>query len=168
MSFQSKHTDRMYVLMGIVVLISLTFIGRLFYIQVLDDSYMLSAENNVLRYEVEYPARGLMYDRDGRLLVYNEAAYDLMVIPRQAKNIDTTTICQILDISKEKFVKKLNKAKAYSWRKPSVFEKQISAVTYANLQEKLYRLGGFFVQKRTLRKYPEPIAAHLLGICWGG
>lgn len=163
MSFQSKHTDRMYVLMGIVLLISVTFLGRLFYIQVLDDSYMLSAENNVLRYEVEYPARGLMYDRDGRLLVYNEAAYDLMVIPRQAKNIDTTTICQILDISKETFVKKLNKAKAYSWRKPSVFEKQISAVTYANLQEKLYRIGGFFVQKRTLRKYPEPIAAHLLG-----
>ncbi len=163
MSFQSKHTERMYVVMGIVVLISLTFLGRLFYIQVLDNSYQLSAENNVLRYETEYPARGLMYDRDGRLLVYNEAAYDLMVIPRQAKNIDTTTICRILNISKETFVKKLNKAKTYSWRKPSVFEKQISAVTYANLQEKLYRLGGFFVQKRTLRKYPEPIAAHLLG-----
>jgi penicillin-binding protein 2 len=163
MSFQSKHTDRMYVLMGIVLLISITFLGRLFYIQVLDDSYMLSAENNVLRYETEFPARGLMYDREGRLLVYNEAAYDLMVIPRQAKNIDTTTICLILDISKETFVKKLNKAKAYSWRKPSLFEKQISAVTYANLQEKLYRIGGFFVQKRTLRKYPEPIAAHLLG-----
>ncbi|MGB0368528.1 MAG: penicillin-binding protein 2 [Flavobacteriales bacterium] len=163
MSLQSKHTDRMYVLMGIVVLISITFLGRLFYIQVLDNSYQLSAENNVLRYETQYPARGLMYDRDGRLLVYNEAAYDLMVIPRQAKNIDTTTICNVLQISKETFVKKLNKAKAYSWRKPSVFEKQISAQTYANLQEKLYRLGGFFVQKRTLRKYPEPIAAHLLG-----
>ena len=163
MSFQSKHTDRMYVLMGIVVLISVTFLGRLFFIQVLDNSYQLSAENNVLRYETQFPARGLMYDRDGRLLVYNEAAYDLMVIPRQAKNIDTTSICRVLNISKETFVKKLNKAKSYSWRKPSVFEKQISAQTYANLQEKLYRLGGFFVQKRTLRKYPEPIAAHLLG-----
>ena len=125
----------MYVLMGIVVLISITFLGRLFYIQVLDDSYQLSAENNVLRYETQFPARGLMYDRDGRLLVYNEAAYDLMVIPRQAKNIDTTAICNVLEISKETFIKKLNKAKAYSWRKPSVFEKQISAQTYANLQE---------------------------------
>ena len=163
MSLQSKHTDRMYVLMGIVVLISITFLGRLFYIQVLDNSYQLSADNNVLRYETQFPARGLMYDRDGRLLVYNEAAYDLMVIPRQAKNIDTTAICNVLEISKETFIKKLNKAKAYSWRKPSVFEKQISAQTYANLQEKLYRLGGFFVQKRTLRKYPRPIAAHLLG-----
>ncbi|MFT5902038.1 MAG: penicillin-binding protein 2, partial [Bacteroidia bacterium] len=160
---QSKHTDRMYVLMVIVVLISITFLGRLFYIQVLDDSYQLSAENNVLRYETQFPARGLMYDRDGRLLVYNEAAYDLMVIPRQAKDIDTTAICNVLEISKETFIKKLNKAKAYSWRKPSIFEKQISAQTYANLQEKLYRLSGFFVQKRTLRKYPEPIAAHLLG-----
>ncbi len=163
MAFQSKHTDRMYVVMGIVVLISLSFLGRLFYIQVVDHSYQLSAENNVLRYETEFPARGLMYDRDGRLLVYNEAAYDLMVIPRQAKNIDTTTICSILEISKEDFIRKLNKASSYSWRKPSVFEKQISVETYANLQEKLHRLNGFFVQKRTLRKYPFPIAAHLLG-----
>ncbi len=163
MAFQSKHTDRMYVVMGIVVLISLSFLGRLFYIQVVDHSYQLSAENNVLRYETEFPARGLMYDRDGRLLVYNEAAYDLMVIPRQAKNIDTATICSILEISKEDFIRKLNKASTYSSRKPSVFEKQISVETYANLQEKLHRLNGFFVQKRTLRKYPFPIAAHLLG-----
>lgn len=163
MAFQSKHTDRMYVMMGIVLLISLTFLGRLFYIQVIDKSYQLSAENNVLRYETEYPARGRIYDRNGKLLVFNEAAYDLMVIPRQATDIDTTELCRILEITKEDFIRKLNKAKAYSWRKPTIFEKQISAVTYAELQEKLYRFSGFFVQKRTLRKYPQPIAAHLLG-----
>lgn len=163
MSFQSKHTDRLYVVMGIVLLVSLTFLGRLFYIQVIDDSYQLSAENNVLRYQTEYPARGLMYDRDGELLVYNEAAYDLMVIPRQAKEVDTAAICNILGIERDQFTRRMVKAKAYSWRKPSVFEKQISAETYAMLQEKLYRLKGFFVQKRTLRKYPNPIAAHLLG-----
>ena len=163
MAFQSNHTDRMYVVMAIVVLIAVTFLGRLFYIQVIDDSYRLSAENNVLRYQIQFPARGLMYDRDGRLMVFNEAAYDLMVIPRQAKDIDTTAICSILNISKEQFTARLTKAQAYSWRKPSVFEKQISGITYANLQEKLYRMRGFFVQKRTLRKYPTPIAAHLLG-----
>ncbi|MFM1875220.1 MAG: Sporulation-specific penicillin-binding protein [Bacteroidota bacterium] len=163
MAFQSKHTDRMYVMMAIVLLISLTFLGRLFYIQVIDKSYQLSAENNVLRYETEYPARGRIYDRDGRLLVYNEAAYDLMVIPRQATSIDTTELCRLLGISKEEFNAKMDKAKSHSKHKPSIFEKQISTVTYAELQEKLYRFGGFFVQKRTLRKYPEPIAAHLLG-----
>jgi penicillin-binding protein 2 len=163
MAFQPKHTERMYVMVAIVLLISITFLGRLFFIQVLDDSYRLSAENNVLRYQVEFPARGLIYDRDGRLLVYNEAAYDLMVIPRQAKEIDTAAICRILDITHEQFARRITKAKNYSWRKPSVFEKQISSITYADLQEKLYRMQGFFVQKRTLRKYPEPIAAHLLG-----
>jgi penicillin-binding protein 2 len=130
---------------------------------VVDESYRLSAENHVLRYQIEYPARGLIYDRNGELLVYNEAAYDLMVIPRQATEVDTTTICKILGIERDQFTRKMVKAKAYSWRKPSVFEKQISAETYAMLQEKLYRLNGFFVQKRTLRKYPKPIAAHLLG-----
>lgn len=163
MAFQSKHTDRMYVVMGIVLLVAVTFLLRLFYIQVIDESYRLSAENNVIRYQTEYPARGLMYDRDGRLLVYNEAAYDLMVIPKQAVDIDTAAICNILEITTEQFIRRLNKAKAYSYRKPTVFEKQISAVTYAELQEKIYRFRGFFVQKRTLRKYPSPIAAHLLG-----
>lgn len=163
MAYQQKHTDRMYVLMAIVVLISVTFLGRLFFIQVLDDSYRLSAENNVLRYQVEYPARGLVYDRDGELLVYNEAAYDLMVIPKQVVDIDTMALCNLLSITKEEFSKRLTEAREYSARKPSVFQKQISSITYADMQEKLYRLNGFFVQKRTLRKYPRPIAGHLLG-----
>ncbi len=163
MGYQSKHTDRMYVMMAIVILVSIAFLGRLFYIQVIDESYRLSADNNVLRYQVEFPARGLIYDRNGELLVFNEAAYDLMVVPRQAVNIDTAEMCQILGMTRETFIKKLDEARAYSSRKPTVFQKQISGVTYANLQEKLYRMSGFFVQKRTLRKYPKPIAAHLLG-----
>jgi penicillin-binding protein 2 len=163
MASQSKHTDRMYVMMGIVILIAITFLGRLFFIQVLDDSYRLSAENNVLRYQIEFPARGLIYDRNDELLVFNEAAYDLMVVPREAKDIDTAAMCQILTMTREQFVAQMNKSKAYSYRKATVFQKQISAVTYGNLQEKLYRMRGFFVQKRTLRKYPKPIAAHLLG-----
>ncbi|MCF8462269.1 MAG: penicillin-binding protein 2 [Flavobacteriales bacterium] len=163
MAYQPKHTERMYVMMGIVILVAITFLGRLFYIQVVDESYRLSADNNVLRYQVEFPARGLIYDRNGELLVFNEAAYDLMVTPRQAINIDTAEMCQILGMSREVFIQKLDEARAYSSRKPTVFQKQISGVTYANLQEKLYRMSGFFVQKRTLRKYPQPIAGHLLG-----
>jgi len=163
MAFQAKNTERMYVIMAIAVVIAVVFLGRLFFIQVIDDSYKLSAENNVLRYQTEYPARGLIYDRDGELMVYNEAAYDLMVVPREVKNLDTAELCDILSISKDVFRSRLTKARDYSARKATVFEKQISNVLYAELQEKLYRFPGFFVQKRTLRKYPRPIAAHLLG-----
>jgi penicillin-binding protein 2 len=163
MAFQAKNTERMYVIMAIALVIAVVFLGRLFYLQVMDDSYKLSAENNVLRYQTEYPARGLIYDRDGELLVYNEAAYDLMVVPREVKNLDTAELCEILGITKDVFRTRLTEARDYSARKATVFEKQISNVLYAELQEKLYRFPGFFVQKRTLRKYPRPIAAHLLG-----
>jgi penicillin-binding protein 2 len=160
---QGKYADRMYILIIITVVISVVFLVRLFYIQVLDDSYRLSADNNVLRYETQFPARGLIYDRDGDLLVYNEAAYDLMVVPRQVKDVDTVALCDILGITREDFIKKLEKAKAHSYRKASIFEKQVSVETYAELQEKMHAFEGFFVQLRTLRKYPRPIAAHLMG-----
>ncbi|MCF8259104.1 MAG: penicillin-binding protein 2 [Flavobacteriales bacterium] len=159
----TRYRERMYVLIAIAVFIAVVFLVRLFYIQVLDDSYRLSADNNVLRYVTQFPARGLIKDRNGYLLVYNEAAYDLMVIPRQAKQTDTAAICDILGISKADFVLKMNKAKAHSTRKASIFEKQLSVETYAELQEKMHRFDGFFVQVRTLRKYPRPIAAHIMG-----
>jgi penicillin-binding protein 2 len=160
---QGKYADRMYVMIIITVVIAVVFLIRLFYIQVIDDSYRLSADNNVLRYETQYPARGLIYDRDGDLLVYNEAAYDLMVVPRQVKNVDTMALCDILGITKQDFIAKLQKAKDHSYRKASIFEKQVSVETYAELQEKMHAFEGFFVQLRTLRKYPRPIAGHLMG-----
>jgi penicillin-binding protein 2 len=164
MSYGSpNYQERMYVLVAITLVIAVVFLIRLFYIQVLDESYRLSADNNVLRYVTQFPARGLIEDRNGQLLVYNEAAYDLMVIPRQAKNADTLTMCNILGISKQDFINRMEKAKAHSPRKASIFEKQLSVETYAELQEKMHRFDGFFVQVRTLRKYPRPIAAHLMG-----
>jgi len=104
-----------------------------------------------------------MYDRNGELLVFNQAAYDLMVTPREVQTFDTTELCSILDVSKEVLVEELHKAKNYSRYRPSVLFKQISAERYAVLQEKLYKYPGFFVQVRTLRKYPKPIAPHVLG-----
>ena len=157
------NDDRLFVVLGIVGVVVFVFLVRLFFLQVVDDSYKLSAENNVLRHIKIYPARGLIYDRNGELLVYNQAAYDLMVIPRQVKNLDTTELCNILQITKQEFNKRLTKAKRYSYRKPSTFDKQIPAEVSALLQEKLYRFNGFFVQKRTLRKYPRKIGSHLLG-----
>jgi len=130
---------------------------------VIDQSYTASATNNVMRLITDYPSRGLIYDRKGKLLVYNEPVYDLMITPRQAKNLDTLELCRLIGISKEEYIEKFNKSKAYSAYKASIFEKQLSVETYATLQEKLYKYPGFYVEARTLRKYPLPIAAHLFG-----
>ena len=156
-------SNQRWVILGIFTIVLLVFLMRLFYIQVIDEGYKASADNNVLRYVTEYPARGLVYDRKGNLLVYNEAVYDLMVTPKQAKNIDTAEFCSLVGISKADFIRKMIKAKLFSPVKSSIFEKQISAENYATLQEKLYKFNGFFVLPRTLRKYPSKIAAHALG-----
>ena len=160
---KNTYSHRKYVIYIILGITGAVFIFRLLYIQVINDKYKLSASNNVLRYVTDYPARGLIYDRNGKLLVYNEATYDLMVIPRNIKNIDTTELCNLIDISKKIFIKKIKKICKYSMYKPSVFEKQISKESSGYLQEKLYKFYGFYVQTRALRKYPLPVAAHTLG-----
>ena len=155
--------SRKIVITGIFILVGVIFLARLFFVQVLDDRYVLSATNNVLRYEVQYPARGLVYDRDGELLVFNEAAYDLMVVPGQVKNIDTAAFCGLVGITREEFRQKMERAKKFSHYKSSVFEEQIPKEQYGYIEEKLFRYPGFYVQSRTLRKYPMPIASHTLG-----
>lgn len=156
-------TNRKFIVGAIFSIIGLIFIIRLFNVQVVNNKYKLDSANNVLRVITEYPARGLLYDRKGKLLVYNEAAYDLMVIPGQLKTIDTVLFCKLLNIEKSVFIEKVNKAKSYSRYKPSVFEKELTAENYANIQDQMYQFQGFFAQTRTLRKYPNNNAAHLLG-----
>ncbi|HLN56067.1 MAG TPA: penicillin-binding protein 2 [Bacteroidales bacterium] len=156
--------SRKYVIITIIVLACAGLLGKLFYLQVGQDSYRLSAENNVLRYVTQYPARGLIYDRNGKLAVSNMAAYDLMIIPSQVpKDIDTSAFCRLLGIDNQIFRDKMKAAINYSWRAPSVFLKQISDATYAGFQEKMFQYPGFYVQPRTLRKYTLPVGAHLLG-----
>lgn len=147
----------------IFITVALIYLIKLFFLQVLDHDYKVFARNNVLRYITLYPARGLIYDRKDELLVYNEAAYDLMVVPRLVKNPDTNELCSILDIDRKEFERRLEKAKRYSPYKSSLFLEQISKEDYGYLEEKLFRFPGFYVQARTLRKYPKPIAAHILG-----
>ncbi|WP_282015300.1 penicillin-binding protein 2 [Marinifilum flexuosum] len=159
----NNFSNRIYVIGGIFVLVVLIFMIKLFNLQIVDDSYKLSAENNSQRQVTQYPARGLIYDRNGELLVYNQAVYDVMIIPRQVKRFDTLDFCKLLGIEKLDAIKKLEKAKNYSNRRASVFLKQLSSEQYAVLQEKLYKFPGFFVQPRTLRKYPRQSAAHALG-----
>jgi penicillin-binding protein 2 len=155
--------NRKYVIMALIVLASLGLLTRLFIIQVVKDSYRLSANNNVLRYVTQYPARGLIYDRNGELIVFNQAAYDLMVIPAQTSKIDTSAFCRLLGIDSEIFRERMSAAVTYSRRAPSVFLKQISDETYARFQEKMFLFPGFYVQPRTLRKYSRAVASHVLG-----
>ncbi|MFH0842395.1 MAG: penicillin-binding protein 2 [Bacteroidota bacterium] len=155
--------SRKYIITGLIIAASLLLIVKLFVIQVVEDTYRLSADNNVLRYVTQYPARGLIFDRNGKPVVTNQAAYDLMVVPAQTGKMDTTLFCNELVITRDLFIERLRAAASYSRRAPSVFLKQISAETYAKFQEKMFMYPGFYVQPRTLRKYSRPVAAHLLG-----
>ncbi len=158
-----SYEHRKIVIILIIIIIGVIFVARLFFLQVIDSEYKLSAENNVLRKITRYPARGLIYVRNNELLVYNEAAYVLLVIPNQIQNIDTAELCQLLKINNETYTSLLDKAKKYSNFKPSIFLEQISKEDFGYLEERLYKFPGFFVQVRTLRKYPNPIASHVLG-----
>mgnify|MGYP000858818055 FL=1 len=161
----SNLSDRKFIISAFFIVVVIIYISRLFYLQIIDDQYKLDARNNAFRYRTEYPVRGYIYDRNGKLMVYNEPSYDLIVTPKLAKGADTLALCKILEITRDEYIRRMKKASQApnSPRKESVFEKQLSPKIYAALQEKLYRFKGFDVQARTVRKYPRPIAAHLLG-----
>lgn len=161
--YSKDYSSRKNIIVGIFVLVALLYVVRLFYLQVIDNRYKHSADNIVLRNVREYPPRGLVFDRNGNLLVFNEAAYDLMAIPRQVKNIDTLLFCELTGIDQRSFEKRITKAKRYSYYKPSTFLKQVSKKDIGKIQEKLYQFSGFYIQTRTLRQYPLPIAGHMLG-----
>ncbi len=156
-------SKRSYVIIGIFLLTGLIFVAGFFRLQILDPKYKVFATNNVLREVTQYPARGLIYDRNGKLLVHNRPVYDLLVTPREVRQFDTLSLCNLLEISKEELQIQLQKAREYSSFKPSIVVKQISPETYAILQERLYRFRGFHTQSRTLREYNYPAAAHVLG-----
>ncbi|PLW92026.1 MAG: penicillin-binding protein 2 [Marinilabiliales bacterium] len=163
MSDRTKYSHRkyfFYLLFSIVVII---FVIKLIFIQLVNDTYKESADNNALRYIYEYPARGLIYDRNGKILVYNKATFDLLVVPRDVQQFDTLKLCGILDMQKTEFVKRLDKAIQYSGYLPSVFESNLTQQAYSLFQEQKFLFPGFYIQGRTIRTYPMPIAAHTLG-----
>jgi penicillin-binding protein 2 len=157
-----QFASRKNIIISIIILGAAGLIIRLFYLQVIDTSYKLSAENNSKRIEIMYPARGLIYDRNNKLIVYNQPTYDLMVAPFELKSFDSTEFCNILKIDIDQLREGIKKAKNPQFRREP-FIKQISPETYASLQEEMYKFPGFYVRLRTLRKYSRPIAAHLLG-----
>jgi penicillin-binding protein 2 len=155
--------SRKYVIQAIFIAITLTLLLRIFYIQVMDDQYLLSANNNVLRRLIIYPARGIILDRNLKVLAQNEPVYDLMVIPGQVAPFDTLAFCNLIGIPKLAFYRQFIKAQKYSLYRASVFEKQLSAKTSAALQERLFEYPGFYVQNRSVRYYPDSTAAQFLG-----
>lgn len=164
-----QNSNRTLVLAIIVFAIGIIFTIKLFFIQVIDSSYKFSADNNSRRKMIVYPARGVITDRNGKLLVSNQAVYDIMVLPRELVAFDSVDFCNSLGISmnglRSLFVemRKGIREKKVSKYKPSVFLKQVSAKQYGVFQEKEYKFKGFFAQRRTLRSYQYPNAAHLLG-----
>jgi penicillin-binding protein 2 len=155
--------ERRYVIAGIFITIVLILLARLFYIQIIDDRYALYASNNVRRQIIIFPARGAILDRNEKILVQNEPFYDIMVIPKQVKPFDTVELCKLLGIDRPGFDKQWTKAVKYSPYLSSVFEKQISAETFASLQERLSEFPGFYSSTRYLRTYPDSVAAQFLG-----
>ncbi len=159
----NQYQERSAAVRIIFLTVGVIFIVRLAFLQIFDGEYRRQADRQALRHNTQYPARGLIYDRNGELLVYNEAVYDLMVIPKMVKNLDTNMFCRVVGMSRDEFEARMRKASRYSTYSASVFMKQISKEEYGSWQSHLYKFHGFFVQQRTLRVYDKPIAAHVLG-----
>ncbi len=146
-----------------IILTGVLFISRLFYLQVYSSNEYNLDNDNAIRKVYDYPKRGFVYDRNGKLLVSNQPSYDVMVVPREVETLDTLEFCSLIKIDREKFIKTLKKAKKYSSRLPSVFVSHLSKEDYAILQEKMRKYRGFYVQKRSLRHYETSIGANVLG-----
>lgn len=154
---------RPVILIIVIVMIGVTLIAKLFMIQVADDSFLRRAERNAIQRIVDHPYRGLIYDRNNALLVFNNPVFDLMIIPREFIVKDTAQFCELFNIEKEVLIENYNAAKTYSWVKPSSLIKQISNEDFARIQDYLIDYPGLFVMTRSVRAYPEPRAAHALG-----
>lgn len=154
---------------GAVLAVVAIYIVRLFMLQVGDNDYKRYADSNAFQRKILYPSRGFIYDRNGELMVYNQPAYDVMMIPREVRGLDTLDFCNTLGITIEQFEKYISDMKdrrknpGYSTYTPQVFMTQLSAQDYGRLQEKLYKYPGFYTQNRVLRQYSRPIAANVLG-----
>jgi penicillin-binding protein 2 len=154
---------RQYIVKGIFLSVILILLIKLFYIQIVDSQYKKSAKKNAIRFEVQQAARGLIYDRNKKLIVSNVASYDLMVIPREVQEFDTLSLCELAEITKEEFKKTLQEAKDYSDYKESVFSKQLNTVNAHKIQELLNTFNGFYIRVNTTRDYPVDVAAHVIG-----
>ena len=165
-----EFDKRRLVIGGVAIFIVTVYLIRLFTLQLLSDDYKKNADSNAFLKKIEYPSRGAISDRHGRLLVYNQPAYDIMVVMNEEKGrLDTMEFCNALGITKEYFIKRMNDIKdrnknpGYSRFTEQVFMSQLSDKEFSVFQEKIFRFPGFYVQKRSIRQYQYPYAAHVLG-----
>ena len=147
----------------ITILIAIIFILRLVFLQILDSEYKSLSENNAVLESPVYPERGFIYDRNGKILVANQIAYDLMVIPENTNNFDTLELSKLVNIPLEEFKLNLSKAIKFSNKIPSIILGEISKKEHAYIQEKLWKYEGFYLQKKSIRKYFNDIGANFLG-----
>lgn len=148
----------------IIIIAASLLVIRIFYLQIIDDSFKLKSENNAIKKVYDYPERGYIYDRNGKLLVANQASYDIMVIPREVKkDLNVSEFCALLNITEEEYHKRIEKAKVYSPRLPSVFLAQLNKNEFAAFQEKIRKYEGFYFQKRSLRDYEVDYGANIFG-----
>ena len=159
--------NRRFVIAGVAITIVLVYIVRLFFLQMMSDDYKKNADSNAFLKKVEFPSRGIITDRNGRLLVYNQPAYDIMVVMREARGkTDTTALCKALGITREYFIERMEKIKrspGYSSFTQRLSMNQLSDKDFSLFQEKIYRFPGFYIQRRSIRQYQYPYAAHVLG-----
>lgn len=166
-----KTYNRRYVIVGIAVCVVLIYIVRLFILQVVDQSHQGRAETNAQLRQAIYPSRGLIYDRNGDLLVANQPIYEVTVIVREMQNdvFDTIGFCEKLGITSTIFEERMQyitnprKNRGYSRYSPQMFMEHLRQEEVAALQQELYKYPGVDVRYRTLRDYIYPIASHVLG-----
>ncbi len=161
------YNGRQYIIRIVFMIAALFLIGKTMHLQIFDQSIKDRARTSAIQKKVLYPSRGLIYDRHGELMIYNDPIYDLMVTYNQLDpDMDTSYLCEILDIEKDQFIENIEKnwkSPRYSKAVPFIFQKKIPTETYAKLQESLYEYPGFSIQLRVIRGYPDTIGAHLLG-----
>ena len=161
---------RRYVVGGIAIAIVVVYIIRLFVLQIMSDDYKKNADSNAFLKKVEFPSRGAIYDRNGKLIVYNQPAYDIMIVVNEARGrLDTTEFCRTLNITRDDFIRRMdaikdrNRNPGYSRFTQQLFMSQLSDKDFSIFQERLFRFPGIYVQKRSIRQYQYPYAAHVLG-----
>ena len=160
---------RKLVIGGVAIVIVIIYIMRLFVLQIMTDTYKKNADSNAFLNKIQYPSRGAIYDRNGKLLVFNQPAYDITFVPREVTELDTLDFCRTLNITKEQLLKRMKDVKnrwmnpGYSRYTHQVFMTQLSAEECGVFQEKLFKFPGFYIQRRTIRQYTYNSAGHALG-----
>jgi penicillin-binding protein 2 len=162
-TLMNSFFERRYFIQALFIVMAIGLLGRLYYVQLIDPQYTVSAKTNVQRTVARYPGRGPILDRNLKVLVTNEPVYDIMVTPRDVKPFDTLKFCKLLGIDKDGFDKRWKKALTYSRARSSAFEKQLPVELYAPFQEHLSEFPGFQAVERSVREYPDSVAAQFLG-----